>query len=203
MPSLYRPVAISARVSRATAIAALLSATMLAAPSTGALAASMAGAPLQLAQATTPQTPPTSPAPTAAPAQPAPQTQAAPQPQAGATTAETKAETVEQRITNLHTALEITPKEEPKWDHVARVMRDNAAAMQKLIADRDSQDPSTITAVQDLREYEKFAQAHVTGLRKLTASFEALYNAMPAAQKKVADQVFQNFGHHKAAAAHS
>ena len=37
------------------------------------------------------------------------------------------AETVEQRIASLHAALKITPDEEPAWQAVAQVIRDNAA----------------------------------------------------------------------------
>ena len=81
-------------------------------------------------------------------------------------------------------------------------MRSNAATLQKLIDERDAQ-AGNITALQDLKEYEKFAEAHVTGLRKLIASFDVLYNAMPAAQKQLADQVFENFGHPKTAATNS
>jgi hypothetical protein len=44
--------------------------------------------------------------------------------------------------------------------------------------------------VQDLQTYSEFAQAHVDHLKQLTAAFETLYNAMPAAQKKIADSVF-------------
>ncbi len=196
MPSFHRPIAPAAPIARAIAVAALMGATTLAAPLTAARAASADAAQLQLAQATAPAAQPTSPAPAA------PANQAAPQTQSGDTTAETKPETVDERITALHAALQITPQEESKWDHVAQVMRDNAAAMQKLMAERDSQ-AGNITAVQDLQEYVKFAQAHVTGLRKLTVAFDALYKSMPAAQKKVADQVFQNFDHHPPASAHS
>jgi len=198
MPSFHRPIA----------VAALMGATMLATPLTAARAASADTAQLQLAQATAPVAQPASPAPatpapqSASPTPAAPANQAAPQTQSGDTTAETKPETVDQRIAALHAALQITPQQESKWDRVAQVMRDNAAAMQKLMAERDSQ-AGNITAVQDLQEYEKFAQAHVTGLRKLTVAFDGLYKSMPAAQKKVADQVFQNFGHHPAAAVHS
>ena len=41
--------------------------------------------------------------------------------------------------------------------------------------------------------------AHVEGLKALTAAFSTLYRSMPDAQKKVADQVFLNAGHEKAA----
>jgi periplasmic protein CpxP/Spy len=105
--------------------------------------------------------------------------------------AETKGETVEQRITNLHAALKITPDEEKNWNGVAQAMRENAAAMDKLIAANRTTPPQNMTAVDDLKTYEKFAQAHVDGLKNLTAAFSKLYDAMPADQKKVADQVFQ------------
>jgi periplasmic protein CpxP/Spy len=198
MPSCSLPIPSPARFTRAVAIAALMGATVLAGSLSAANAATVTPAPVQLAQATAPQAP-------AAPQTPATQTQAAPQaaPQDNAAAkAEEKAETVEQRITDLHAALQITSQEESKWTRVAQVMRDNAAAMQKLASDKANQASEGMTAVEDLRTYEKFAQAHVAGLRKLTTAFDTLYNSMPAAQKKVADEVFQDFGH-KAAASHS
>lgn len=100
-----------------------------------------------------------------------------------------KAETVDQRITMLHSALKITPAEETDWQAVAQTMRDNAAAMEKLAADKASQ--TNKTAVEDLQTYEQFAQAHVDGLHKLVAAFQTLYGTMPPAQQKLADQVFQ------------
>jgi protein CpxP len=123
----------------------------------------------------------------AVPAAPA-QTPAA----AGAT--EAKTETVEQRITALHDALKITPAQEPKWQAVAKAMRENAAAMDKLIAETQKTDQEKVTAVEDLVTYTKFAQAHVAGLKNLTDDFRALYAVMPVDQKKLADQVFKTAG---------
>jgi hypothetical protein len=102
-------------------------------------------------------------------------------------------ETVEHRIASLHAALKITPDEETGWDSVAQSMRENEAVMQKLVADR-SAEPHTISAVEDLRTYERFSQAHVNGLKTLIDSFETLYQAMPDDQKALADQVFRKFG---------
>jgi protein CpxP len=107
---------------------------------------------------------------------------------AGAT--ETKGETVEQRITNLHAALKITPAQDAQWNTVAQAMRENAANMDKLVASNRTTAPQSMTAVEDLKTYQKFAQAHVDGLKNLISSFEKLYAAMPDAQKKVADGVF-------------
>jgi hypothetical protein len=112
---------------------------------------------------------------------------------------ETKGETVEQRITALHTALKLTSSEEAKWNGVAQAMRENAATMDKLIASKRTTAPQTMTAVEDLKTYQAFAQAHVDGLKNLTAAFSMLYDAMTDAQKKVADQVFQTSGNGTAA----
>jgi protein CpxP len=103
---------------------------------------------------------------------------------------QTKGETVEQRITNLHAALKITPAEETQWNAVAQAMRENAASMDKLVAANRTTPPQNMTAVEDLKTYQKFAEEHVAGLKNLIGSFSTLYDAMPGDQKKVADKVF-------------
>jgi hypothetical protein len=113
---------------------------------------------------------------------------------AAASATETKGETVEQRITNLHTSLKITSDEESNWNGVAQAMRENAANMDKLVASNRTSPPQNMSAVEDLKTYQKFAQAHVDGLKNLISSFDTLYDAMPAAQKKVADEVFNTGG---------
>ncbi len=103
---------------------------------------------------------------------------------------------------DLHKALKITADEETNWAAVAQAMRDNDAAMHSLVAEGQETKAVRVSAVDDLRRYEKFTQAHVDGLKNLIASFETLYNAMPDSQKATADEVFQRFGH-KAGHAHS
>jgi len=115
--------------------------------------------------------------------------QAAPTP----ASVEQKAESVEQRITQLHTQLKITPDQESKWNSVAQAMRDNASNMEKLVAEKRAQAPQSMTAVDDLKTYQEFAQAHVDGLKNLTSAFSSLYSSMSDEQKKNADQVFANF----------
>jgi protein CpxP len=116
--------------------------------------------------------------------------QAVTQKQAAAEPSQTKGETVEQRITALHTAMKITPEQETKWNGVAQAMRENAGRMDKLVATTRTKPSQSMSAVDDLKTYEKFAQAHVDGLKNLIASFTTLYDTMPDAQKKVADKVF-------------
>jgi protein CpxP len=112
---------------------------------------------------------------------------------AAANPADTKGETVEQRITQLHAQLKVTPDQESKWNSVAQAMRDNAANMEKLVAEKHQQAPQGMTAVDDLKTYQEFAQAHVDGLKNLTSAFSSLYDSMSDQQKKNADQVFANF----------
>jgi hypothetical protein len=161
------PIALPMPFNRSFAIAALVGATMLASPLTAARADTVRNAVFQLAQAATPQT------------------------QAGAAATATKGETVEQRIATLHTALKITPDEDTKWNAVAQAMRENAANMDKIMAEGRTAPPQTMSAVDDLKMYQKSAEAHVEGLKNLISSFSTLYSAMPDAQKKTADTVFQ------------
>lgn len=114
--------------------------------------------------------------------------------QDGAEAANAPTETVEQRISNLHTQLNITNAEESNWTGVAQAMRDNARTMEKLAAAKAGQASASMTAVDDLKSYERYAQAHVDGLKALISSFETLYASFPDAQKKNADEVFQTFG---------
>jgi len=168
MASISHTLTLPAPFVRSFAVAALMSATMLASP-LSARADTVSNAAFQLAQASAP----------------------APKTQAGAAATESKGESVEQRITTLHASLKITPDEQSKWDAVAQAMRENASNMDKLVAEGRTTAPQNMSAVDDLKMYQKFAQAHVDGLKNLISSFSSLYSAMPDAQKKNADAVFE------------
>jgi hypothetical protein len=115
-------------------------------------------------------------------------------PPAAAAATSNKPETVEQRITQLKTALKITPEQESKWTAVAQAMRDNAASMEKLVATKRAIAPASMTAVDDLKTYQEFTETRLDGLKHLTSAFKSLYDSMPADQKKNADQVFRSYG---------
>ncbi len=161
-------IALPAPLNRSFALAALMGATMLASPLSAARAATMGDAVFRLAQVATPST------------------------HAGAAAMAAKGETVEQRIATLRTALKITQAEDANWNAVAQAMRENAANMDKLIAEGRTTAPQSMSAMDDLKMYQKLSQAHVDGLKNLISSFSTLYSAMPDAQKKVADAVFQS-----------
>jgi hypothetical protein len=115
-------------------------------------------------------------------------------PPAAAAATSSKPETVEQRITTLKASLKIAPDQEKKWESVAQAMRDNASAMEKLVAEKRKIPPEKFTAVDDLKTYQDFESTRLDGLKHLTSAFSSLYDSMNADQKKNADMVFQKFG---------
>jgi len=119
-------------------------------------------------------------------------------PPAAAAATSTRPETVEQRISALKTALKITPDQESKWEGVATAMRENAAAMDKLVQEKKGT-MASLNAVEDLKTYQEFSQVRLDGMKNLISSFKTLYDSMPADQKKNADQVFDNYGPRKSA----
>lgn len=149
-----------------------------------------------------PPTPPTAPAaPTAPNAAPAMSNTPSAAPAAKATPKKTskRVSGVEARIKSLHSRLKITAAQEPQWQQVAQVMRDNAAQMEKLVKDRNAK-VKTMTAVENLQTYSDIAQGHADGLKKLVPVFDTLYGSMSDAQKKIADEVFRGIAeHHRAA----
>ena len=114
--------------------------------------------------------------------------QAPPPPAPGAKA--TPASSVEARIKSLHDALQITAAQEPLWQAVADVMRENTKTTGALIQERTAK-AKTMTAIDDLHTYEAVADAHAAGVRKLTTSFETLYASLSDAQKKAADAAFR------------
>jgi periplasmic protein CpxP/Spy len=101
-------------------------------------------------------------------------------------------ESVDQRIAQLHRELKITSAQEQDWQAVAQVMKSNAEAMQNLVQQTRSEGPrSQRNALEDLQNYQKFAQTHADGLQKLTSAFATLYNSMTPEQKANADKVFR------------
>jgi periplasmic protein CpxP/Spy len=101
---------------------------------------------------------------------------------------------VDERIAQLHRELKITAAQDQAWQAVAEAMKSNAQDMQNLIEETRTQSPrERRNALEDLQIYQKFAQAHVDGLQKLTTAFATLYNGMTPEQKANADKVFRNF----------
>jgi len=117
--------------------------------------------------------------------------QAAPPPPPAAAKAAPAPDRIEARIKALHQQLGITAAQEPQWQAVADVMRDNAKSTGALIAQREA-NAKSMTAIDDLNAYAAIADAHAAGVKKLIPAFTALYATMSDAQKKNADAVFSH-----------
>lgn len=182
------------------------------------LAIGALGMPGALAQTNTNSAPPSAAAPmTPAPAATPAPTAAAPEASTSATESPTTAHkakrhraagaraatsmrpsSVDRRIAELKSQLKITANEESDWNAVAAAMRENAKDMEQLVQQTRSEGPrDRRTALEDLQTYQKFADAHADGLKRLTSAFETLYNAMPTEQKHHADAVFRQFEHRR------
>ncbi len=103
---------------------------------------------------------------------------------------------VEQRIADLHAKLHITSTEDQQWQQFAGVMRDNAAKMEHIAAER-AEKFSSLNAIENMQSYADAAEQHAENMKRLTAAFQTLYNAMSDAQKKTADEVFRNYAQRK------
>lgn len=102
---------------------------------------------------------------------------------------------IEGHIKHLHEKLKITAEQEGKWETVATTMRDNEKALHALIEERHA-GAKTMSAIDDLQSYEKIADEHAEGLKKLIPAFKDLYETMSDAQKKNADMVFGRYEGH-------
>jgi protein CpxP len=164
---------------RMLAAATVLGAMVLAGPSTAAAADQGPSSTLQLAQANSTTAPPSA------------STKKKPR--------HSRAD-VEDRIKHLHDTLKITPDQEQQWQAVADAMRADEKDMKGVIADR-RQHRDEMSAVDDLRNYQKVAETHVQGLQRLIPAFQTLYDSMSPEQKKNADTVFGHRRHARASRA--
>jgi hypothetical protein len=103
---------------------------------------------------------------------------------------------VEARIKELRQKLKITATQEPLWNDFAGTMRENAQAVDAVLSER-SANIHSMNAVADLESYQKLADAHANGMKRLIPAFQALYDSMSDSQKQNADRVFGQFERRK------
>jgi periplasmic protein CpxP/Spy len=100
---------------------------------------------------------------------------------------------VEERITQLHSSLKITPQQDDQWSKFADVMRENAHTMGDLYRQRVAQRDS-MSALDDMKQYAQITQADADGTKRLVDAFEPLYASLSPEQKKLADDSFRHTG---------
>jgi periplasmic protein CpxP/Spy len=97
----------------------------------------------------------------------------------------------EDRISELHASLKITPQQEEQWSKFADVMRENGRTMADLYRQRVAQ-RSTMSALDDMKQYQQITQANADGTKRLVEAFEPLYASLSPEQKKLADASFRD-----------
>ncbi|VXC05280.1 conserved exported hypothetical protein [Burkholderia sp. 8Y] len=102
---------------------------------------------------------------------------------------------VEERIAQLHSSLKITSAQEAQWTPFADAMRENARTMSDLYRQRIAQ-RDTMSALDDMKQYQQITQANADGTKRLVDAFEPLYASMSPEQKKLADTSFRQDGEH-------
>jgi hypothetical protein len=101
---------------------------------------------------------------------------------------------VEVRIKAMHSKLAITPEQEAQWAIVADVMRDNEKQMEDLAKTRAER--KNMTAIENIESYSEITDEHADGIKRFAPVFAALYDEMSDTQKKNADAIFSQKGHH-------
>ena len=92
---------------------------------------------------------------------------------------------IEANLAQLHQRLGITPAQEPQFQALANIMRENARAA-------PSTPPSpNVNAVEGLRLAIQYAQQEVAGMRRMLPALQALYASLSPAQRQAADQIFR------------
>lgn len=95
-----------------------------------------------------------------------------------------------ERLQDLHARLNISKKEEPKWDRFANTMRDNASALDKAYQERAGK-IDTMNAVQNMRSYAHIERMRANDMQKLVSPFQSLYAALSPQQKQQVNTLFR------------
>jgi protein CpxP len=91
---------------------------------------------------------------------------------------------VESNIAQLHQRLAITPAQEPQFQTLANIMRENA----RMIGGAP---PINVNAVEGLRLAIQYGQQEIEGMRRMLPALQALYAVLTPAQRQAADQAFR------------
>lgn len=93
------------------------------------------------------------------------------------------------RIAFMKAELNITPAQEGQWQQVATAMRQNADALDRVIA-AARQHRGTMDPVEHLTLREQFAKIRADNAARLLAAFKPLYDSLSPQQKQMADMLF-------------
>jgi hypothetical protein len=112
---------------------------------------------------------------------------------------ETMQHLLDGRIAMIKTALQLTPDQEKLWGPVEQVMRDNAAARAKAMADRHNTqgDQGKMDPVARLEAMSKMSAERASNSQKLADALKPLYATLTDEQKAVAMLILEPAGGHR------
>ena len=99
-------------------------------------------------------------------------------------------EHTEAQIKQLQGSLNITAAQEPLWNNLTQVMRENAKDMDAINKDR-AENTKAMNAVEHMKFHSQITQAHLDQMNKLIPPFEAFYDSMSDEQKNITDTTFR------------
>ncbi len=107
-------------------------------------------------------------------------------------------EYTETQIKKLQDTLNITEAQQPLWDNLTQVMRENAKDMDAVNKDR-AENTKAMNAVEHMKFHSQVTQAHLDQINKLIPPFEAFYDSLSDGQKNIVDTTFRTgrYGKHK------
>lgn len=107
----------------------------------------------------------------------------------GTMTRTSAVEYTESQIKQLQGTLTITAEQEPLWNNLTQVMRENAKDMDAIRKER-SENTEPMSAVEQMKFHSKITQAHLDQMNKLIPTFEAFYASLSDQQKNITNMVF-------------
>jgi periplasmic protein CpxP/Spy len=100
------------------------------------------------------------------------------------------AQTVEQRVADLHSRLDITHAQQLRWNRFAAVMRSNARQLDAA-DQRRAEKLDSMNALENMRSYAQIERSRVNDLERLVPAFRTLYASLSPQQKRMADELFR------------
>ena len=99
-------------------------------------------------------------------------------------------EYTEAQIKQLQGTLNITAAQEPLWNNLTQVMRENAKDMDAINKAR-AENTEPMNAVEHMKFHSQITQSHLAQLNKLIPPFEAFYESLTDQQKNITNIVFR------------
>ena len=102
----------------------------------------------------------------------------------------------EAQIKRLHEVLTISKVQEPLWNSLINVMRQNAKEMDVLTKE-GVETTKYMNAVEELKFHNEITKTHFDQQKKVIPAFETFYDSLSDQQKKIVDEIFWTGQHGK------